>query len=79
MLLSGQGEQQQDIGLLLGEGGVTLIGDSRQNYPASGLHACSVRRGEMLPIKRTGGTDERELRSKLGAAIVRVPALFERV
>ena len=77
MLRSGQGEQQEDIGLLLGEGGVTLVGDSRRNYPASGLHPCSVKRSEMLPIKRTGDTDERELRSKIGAAIVRVPALSE--
>ena len=56
---------------------MTLVGDSRRNYPASGLHPCSVKRSEMLPIKRTGDTDERELRSKIGAAIVRVPALSE--
>ena len=56
---SGQGEQQ-DIGLLLGEGGVMLTGDSKWNYSTSSLCLCSVKKDEMLSIKGRGDTSERE-------------------
>ena len=49
-------------------------GDSRRNYPTSVLRPCSVKRGELLSIKSTGDTGQRELRAQTSAAIVRLPA-----